>query len=48
MVEARDSAADTEHRSALVRREIFQLIVLIALAIAAFLLTPPLPAATAR
>lgn len=39
MVEARDSAADTERRSALVHREIFQLIALIALAIAAFLVT---------
>jgi thioredoxin-like negative regulator of GroEL len=39
VAEARDSAADTEQRSALVHRETFQLIALIALAIAAFLVT---------
>src|ERR1700709_1344016 len=39
VVDARDSAADTERRSALVHREIFQLLALIALAVAAFLVT---------
>ena len=39
MVEARGSTADTEQRSALVHRESFQLIALIALAVAAFLVT---------
>ena len=39
MIEARQTAGDTEERAALVHREIFQLGALIALAIAAFVLT---------
>src|SRR3954465_2565365 len=39
VVDTRDTAADTDLRSALVHREIFQLLGLIALAVAAFLVT---------